>query len=277
MASIVSAGTTSATALNMSADTTGILQLASNNGTVALTVGTSQNVGIGLTSPSYRLDISEAGITTTTTPTVRVGGTRNMFLQPTLGSFGIYGPAIGFGAYFDTSASPPVLVMQAGRLMQGGSAIAGTGDGQIDFYAYRDASYNTAVSVNANSVLRARVDNNGDFLFNSGYGSVATAYGCRAWVNFNGTGTVAIRASGNVSSITDNAVGNYTINFTTALPDGNYAVGSSFQRFDETGQFLNVGFSNGTASFSIEAFRAAGNTNTAVLTDFATLSLVVMR
>ena len=44
----------------------------------------------------------------------------------------------------------------------------------------------------------------------------------RAWVNFNGTGTVAIRASFNVTSITDNATGNYTVNFTTALADANY-------------------------------------------------------
>ena len=46
---------------------------------------------------------------------------------------------------------------------------------------------------------------------------------CKAWVNFNGTGTVAIRASYNVSSITDNGTGDYTVNFTTALPDANYA------------------------------------------------------
>ena len=52
----------------------------------------------------------------------------------------------------------------------------------------------------------------------------APLYMCRAWVNFNGTGTVAIRASGNVSSITDNGVGDYTINFTTAMPDINYSV-----------------------------------------------------
>lgn len=45
----------------------------------------------------------------------------------------------------------------------------------------------------------------------------------KAWVNFNGTGTVAIRASYNVSSITDNGTGTYTVNYTTALPDGNYA------------------------------------------------------
>ena len=63
----------------------------------------------------------------------------------------------------------------------------------------------------------------GELRMNSGYGSVATAFGCRAWVNFNGVGTVAIRASGNVSSITDNGVGNYTVNFTNPMPDTNYA------------------------------------------------------
>jgi len=52
----------------------------------------------------------------------------------------------------------------------------------------------------------------------------APSYTARAWVNFNGTGTVAIRASGNVSSITDNGVGDYTVNFTTAMPDANYSV-----------------------------------------------------
>jgi hypothetical protein len=44
----------------------------------------------------------------------------------------------------------------------------------------------------------------------------------KAWVNFNGTGTVAIRSSYNVSSITDNGIGNYVVNFTTAMPDANY-------------------------------------------------------
>jgi hypothetical protein len=73
---------------------------------------------------------------------------------------------------------------------------------------------------------RMRITDTNLFQFNSGYGSVATAFGCRAWVNFNGTGTVVIRASGNVSSITDNGVGNYNVNFTTAMPDANYS--SSF-------------------------------------------------
>lgn len=51
----------------------------------------------------------------------------------------------------------------------------------------------------------------------------APVYACRAWVNFNGTGAVAIRASGNVSSITDNGTGDYTVNFTTAMQDANYS------------------------------------------------------
>ena len=56
----------------------------------------------------------------------------------------------------------------------------------------------------------------------------APVYACRAWVNFNGQGTVAIRASGNVSSITDNGTGEYTLNFATAMPDANYSmVGTS--------------------------------------------------
>ena len=46
----------------------------------------------------------------------------------------------------------------------------------------------------------------------------------KAWVNFDGTGTVAIRAAFNVSSITDNGTGDYTVNFTNSMPDENFAV-----------------------------------------------------
>jgi len=55
----------------------------------------------------------------------------------------------------------------------------------------------------------------------------APVYAARAWVNFDGTGTPAIRASGNVSSITDNGTGDYTVNFTTAMVDANYEVNGS--------------------------------------------------
>jgi len=66
-------------------------------------------------------------------------------------------------------------------------------------------------------------DASNNLQMNSGFGSSATAYGCRAWVNFVGTGTVSINASGNVSSITDNGTGDYLVNFTTAMPDDDYA------------------------------------------------------
>lgn len=66
-----------------------------------------------------------------------------------------------------------------------------------------------------------------NLLMNSGYGSDAVAYGCRAWVNFTGSGTVTIRTSGNVTSITDNGVGDFTVNFTNAMPDANYAMGAA--------------------------------------------------
>ena len=93
----------------------------------------------------------------------------------------------------------------------------------------REAGY---VSVFTSATERMRIDSSGNLQFNSGYGSVATAYGCRAWVNFNGTGTVAIRASGNVSSITDNGTGFYTVNFSTSMPDANYSWNGSVQRLD---------------------------------------------
>jgi hypothetical protein len=83
------------------------------------------------------------------------------------------------------------------------------------------------IAFSEGGVESMRLDASGNLLFNSGYGSAAVAYGCRAWVNFNGTGTVAIRASGNVSSITDNGTGDYTVNFTTAMPDANYSVSGS--------------------------------------------------
>lgn len=62
----------------------------------------------------------------------------------------------------------------------------------------------------------------------------APIYPCRAWVNFNGTGTVAIRASGNTSSITDNGTGDYTVNFTNALTDANYSVVTNATTFSTT-------------------------------------------
>jgi hypothetical protein len=88
---------------------------------------------------------------------------------------------------------------------------------------YSPSAGNTRLFDTVAAADRVIIDSSGNLSFNSGYGSAATAYGCRAWVNFNGTGTVAIRGSGNVTSITDNGTGNYTVNFTTAIVDTNYS------------------------------------------------------
>lgn len=96
-----------------------------------------------------------------------------------------------------------------------------------DFIANANgANRDVFLKVNGTTVATAE-GSTGNFKINSGYGSVATAYGCRAWVNFNGTGTVAIRASGNISSISDFGVGDYGFSIATAMPDSNYAVVAS--------------------------------------------------
>jgi hypothetical protein len=79
-------------------------------------------------------------------------------------------------------------------------------------------------------VLKNGVANTPPTIQDSGGVEIGTF--CRAWVNFNGTSTVAIRASFNVSSITDNGTGDYTVNFTTAMADANYSF--SLQAGDAT-------------------------------------------
>jgi hypothetical protein len=117
----------------------------------------------------------------------------------------------------------------------------------------------------------------GTLSFNSGYGSAATAYGCRAWVNFNGTGTVAIRASGNVTSITDNGTGDYTVNIATALTDANYSAvgscGSGAAGNDDYNLTTNYNAAPTTSAVRIGSQRA----NSGVATDAAYISLSIFR
>jgi hypothetical protein len=95
--------------------------------------------------------------------------------------------------------------------------------------------------------------------FNDGNGT-QTGTLCRAWVNFNGTGTVAIRASFNVSSITDNGTGDYTINFTTALADANYAVTSEYQS-----DYITF---SGSAATRVKFLSSQATTNCRIVTGY---------
>jgi len=85
----------------------------------------------------------------------------------------------------------------------------------------------------------------------------APIYGARAWVNFNGTSTVSIRASGNVTSITDNGAGDYTINFTTAMSDANYSISGIAHN-----PGVGPGFIQGPASTSANQASASFRFNT---------------
>jgi hypothetical protein len=80
----------------------------------------------------------------------------------------------------------------------------------------------------------------------------APTYAARAWVNFNGTTSPGtIRASGNVSSVTRNGTGDYTINFTTAMPDANYAItGAARYPTSNNAYYVGIGTNNGTGTYT---------------------------
>jgi len=104
----------------------------------------------------------------------------------------------------------------------------------------------------------------------------APLFACRAWVNFDGLGPVRIRASGNVSSITDNGTGDYMVNFTTNMEAGNYAAtanwtnGSSSSRNGQDGQAIPVTYSVG----SVRILLSDGGANAR---DGSTVSVAIFR
>ena len=102
-------------------------------------------------------------------------------------------------------------------------------------------------------------------------------YKCRAWVNFNGRNTVAIKASGNVSSITDNGTGNYTVNFATAMVDANYSIAGCAQ---STGGGYTVHIyatANSLSPFTTSGFPIGVTTNSGSSADSETISVSVFR
>jgi len=104
----------------------------------------------------------------------------------------------------------------------------------------------------------------------------APVYACRAWVNFNGTGTVAIRASGNVSSITDNGTGDYTVNFTTAMPDTNYSA-SGVASIAASNYYSNVIVPSLTTPYATSGFRFYTREGTTALSDCIYVNVAIFR
>ena len=155
----------------------------------------------------------------------------------------------------------------------------GSTSGQVTIQAPAVAG-TTALTLPSSSGTLARTadipaaytDSDALSLFNAS-GS-APVYACRAWVNFNGTGTVAIRASGNVTSITDNGTGDYTINFTTAMSDANYAIYGSV--YEASGN--NSRSFGGATTYSLASGSARINTNSSSgFSDYTVIAAAVMR
>lgn len=103
------------------------------------------------------------------------------------------------------------------------------------------------------------------------------SYSCRAWVNFNGVGSVSIRASGNVSSITDNGVGDYTINFITSMPDVNYSLVTSGARNAPGAHGAIVCGLGGASPGLVNSYRLRTTDSAGILEDFLEVSAAVFR
>lgn len=109
-----------------------------------------------------------------------------------------------------------------------------------NFTAPTTAHLTSAGDVNKHIVVNSDADG-----VAIGTGGISQARIAKAWINFNGTGTIAIRSSYNISSITDNGTGDYTVTFSTAMSDANYSVSTSMA--GTSGAYANVdaGFGSG--------------------------------
>lgn len=146
-----------------------------------------------------------------------------------------------------------------GTALTDGLTLISATDGSA-FIAQRE---NADLIFSTNNTEASRITSNGDLRFNSGYGSVATAYGVRAWINFDGTsGSIGTgRASGNCSSITDQGTGYYQFNF-SSMVDGDYAV---------TGSVISSTNTDSTYAFVVGASNAANSVHSSSAFRFTTL------
>jgi hypothetical protein len=202
---------------------------------------------VAATVPAF-LSVTGSPITTSGTLAISLSGTA---LPVANGGTGITSFGSGVATWLGTPSSANLA-----------SAITDeTGSGALVF-----GTSPTLTTPNINSAQVATVS------------GTAPLYMCRAWVNFNGTGTVAIRASGNVTSITDNGTGDYTINFTTAMSDADYSTVGMVRRNNTLNNAISVmavksGSAPTTSAVRVMCSDATGSTSSATDVDFVNVSI----
>lgn len=240
--------TTSAVAIyTQDATSASIEALDPTNYTIKRNIGIAAfggNVGIGTQSPSTKLDVN-GSIT-------NKGGTGGSVGYVTL----VQGGSAAQGGYMETRAGNGTRI-----------GFNGWYDGTNYYGSWTDGA--TPILIGTNGITRAAIDASGNFQFNSGYGSSATAYGCRAWAAYNGQ-TPALLANGGITSVTRSAAGVYTFNLSFTMPDANYSVTIGMGDISGVGNEHHVLSSITTTAFTVstslsnDTWADSGRVNVAV-------------
>jgi hypothetical protein len=222
------------------------------------------NILDGVTTTAAELNILDGAIISTTELNYLDGATSNIQTQ-------IDSIVSGGGANNST------ITITAGAALTGGGS-----------FTLNQATNATLTVAHADTSSQSSVSNSGTSFIQSitldTYGHVtaiasATASGARAWVNFNGTGSVAIRAALNVSSVTDNGTGDYTVNFTTSIGDANYAIVNGMLDNGTGNVNITPQTYDSLSSGSVRVYTSEyqGSTNSTTRADRSVVTLAVFR
>ena len=159
-----------------------------------------------------------------------------------------------------------LTALTAGGLPNNSVLTADIADANITTIKILDANVTTAKIADAN-VTAAKLS--------GAQTGAAPVYGIRAWINFNGTGTATVKAAGN-ATLTDNGTGDYTVTFTTAMPDANYSVAIGLGSDTSGAGCAHNVRSQLAGSLRFETFRWNGST-IGTLTDLENISVTITR